>query len=663
MKKFFTALLVLFTLNVAVAQNIVPSSTKSTIENNRLTPAQMQQFNALKGANGSNRAPQQLILDYDGFDEVACTDAAGTYSRFIWRLHSQTPDLAIFNQVSRWGVVVFDTLVDANTGLGYSLATTPYTLDSVDIYFSHARAVSSTNPDSVRVIVYAAAGAAGIQINANQAITNTVLWDTTIITSTNLTASATTLGILTVYPNTTLGQGQRFVVGVEFRGDTTNQFNLLAGYCDGCGDACAAQPSIIEDNSFYRLTFVPSSGGDFSGVNPLILDCNQNGAYDATDCEDYYIQNFVITPFLTIDPPFLADPKASKSLGCPGESIALAANVTGSTNYSVTWSGNGNFTSPNSDNTNVILPAGVNAVVPYTVTVEDLDNNTTITRTVNITVRGITVSLGNDTTIGCTDSILVAAATSGFLNGSTFAWSNGAITQTTYLKGGSTYTVTVTNNQGCTATDNKVVSLNVNQSVSFTTSTIYNGVVSDTLPLIQNSVCQSVSAYFTNTSTDISNAWAFEWNYGDQTGSVNVNGIKSYANTGAYTVTLTATNNDGCVVTSAPQQVTVIPNNATQIHPRCSIVGIREIALLSNIALYPNPNNGSFIVDLSLVNADDANVMVVDMLGKVVYNTNTFSTSATPVQTIDLNNAANGIYFVRVTANGVTATSKISVAK
>jgi hypothetical protein len=107
-------------------------------------------------------------------------------------------------------------------------------------------------------------------------------------------------------------------------------------------------------------------------------------------------------------------------------------------------------------------------------------------------------------------------------------------------------------------------------------------------------------------------------------------------------------------------QIQVLPTN----HPLCVInSSIEEVKLLSNISLFPNPNNGSFTVDMSQVTATDASIMVVDLMGKVVANTNTFSTTANPIQTIDLNTAANGIYFVRITANGVTATSKITVAK
>ncbi len=636
----------------------------SSVNANKLNPAQLQQLQDYRQSlKSGNRVQQSIYIDYDELDETAVLDQGGVYERYAWRLHSNLPNLPVFNGEILWAVVVFDTIVDNTTGVGYSVTTTPYTLDSFDLVFNHERNPNSSTPDTLIVKVYRGQGAAGIQTSGAN-IANPILWSDTIITTTNLSPSGQ-YTVQTFYPVTNLGQGDRFVIGVEFFGDTTNQFQFSAGHGNTCGTGCGAAPSTVDFNSIYRINY-NQNGQNVSGVNILYADCNGNGTSDDGQCEEWYIQNIVIVPYLTIDPPFLATPRASVTTGCPGNVVNLSANASGGSSipddYTYIWSGNGTFTSPNSSITSVTLPS-TNGVVTYSVMV--IDENApggadTITANVNVTVRGITVTLGNDTTIGCGDSISVTAVTGGFVNGSTFAWSNGANTSSTFVKNG-THSVTVTNNAGCSATDSKIVSLDVNQTVRFTAaSSYYNPTANDTALLTQNRVCPDKTITFTNTSTNTTD-WTFTWDYGNGFQSGNINGTGSYpaGGTTTYTVTLTADNGAGCQVSSAPFTISVVPAN----FPRCVLPdGVAEVELLSNIALYPNPNTGSFTLDLSKVNAENANVMVVDLMGKVVYNTNTFSTIAAPVQNIDLN-VANGIYFVRVTANGVTATSKISVAK
>jgi len=64
-----------------------------------------------------------------------------------------------------------------------------------------------------------------------------------------------------------------------------------------------------------------------------------------------------------------------------------------------------------------------------------------------------TINLGNDTSVCAGIEVIFDAANAG----STYAWSNGASTQTIAVTGANTYTVTVTNTANCTASDNVVL--------------------------------------------------------------------------------------------------------------------------------------------------------------------------------------------------------------
>jgi len=616
---------------------------------------------------GAARGISTFEVSYHDMDINYSTANNYDFGYFGWELNknfdvSCNPLDTLDDNTVSWAAVVFDSIHDYVNDVSYQKATfNSMTVDTIYFLYSHEN-TSGLN-DTLIVSLYATAPSpSGLAFtNATQKeFSNTLLWSDTTITDSSLTPNAgTSLFFGAVIPGgITIPAGQGFVIRMDYSGPKEDIFNLADLNRLECAASGAASESIVPGNTFRYYNggnYTPAPCSDLSGVGGLVFPSLP------AECNQFYFQNFAISAVVTVDAPLAVAASASENVGCPGEFVSLTANASGgsgSNNYSYVWSGNGNFTTPNSPTTTVELPQG-NQVQTYTVEVIDAVENTTVTSSVNVTVRGISVSLGNDTTISCTDSILVAAQTTGFLNGTTFAWSDGGTTQQQYVTGGATYTITVTNNAGCTGIDSKVVNLDVNQNVSFTSTTIYTP--GDTVPLSQNRACLGSTVFFQNTSTDVSNAWSFEWDYGNQTGSINTNGVKTYDATGVFTVTLTASNASGCVITSAPLSIQILPEN----HPVCEDLGssIAEIELLSNINLYPNPNSGSFVVDLSKVNASMANVAVVDMLGKVVYNSNTFSTNANPIHSIDINNASNGIYFVRITADGVTVTSKISVAK
>jgi hypothetical protein len=66
----------------------------------------------------------------------------------------------------------------------------------------------------------------------------------------------------------------------------------------------------------------------------------------------------------------------------------------------------------------------------------------------------------------------------------------------------------------------------------------------------------------------------------------------------------------------------------------------------NTVSLYPNPNNGSFTLSYQLREDGEAELIVEDVTGKLIYQTklNTKSNS----MDINLKNTRNGIYFVKV---------------
>ncbi len=178
-------------------------------------------------------------------------------------------------------------------------------------------------------------------------------------------------------------------------------------------------------------------------------------------CSDVTSQSFQVIPN-----PILTT--VSDTI-CPGfnATISVSADITGGT-YS--WSGGaGNTASV------TVSPATTST---YTVTYTSPDNCTaTATATVNVLNANFTVNAGVDTTI-CTNQTIVLNGSVNPAGSYTYAWSpNGSLTNASTLTptaspiSSTVYILTVTDVNGCSVTDNVLVSVNgigvpVNASVT-----------------------------------------------------------------------------------------------------------------------------------------------------------------------------------------------------
>lgn len=170
-------------------------------------------------------------------------------------------------------------------------------------------------------------------------------------------------------------------------------------------------------------------------------------------------------------------------------------------------------------------------------------------------------------------------------------------------------------------------------------------------------LCTGQPIQFTNTSQ---NAQSYAWNFGDGAGidlgeltgeegfdfsqffgdgsttSTEENPTMTYTVDGEYTVILTATNECG---TSIHQEVLTV-NSCTNID---------EIE--NGISIYPNPASNN----ITIVNAENANVEIINALGQVVYTNENISSN----HTIDISNLSNGTYFVKIN----DSVSKVNVVR
>jgi hypothetical protein len=194
------------------------------------------------------------------------------------------------------------------------------------------------------------------------------------------------------------------------------------------------------------------------------------------------------------------------------------------------------------------------------------------------------VNLGPDPSLCSQDSLSIGVAPTA---GSTYLWSNGDTTSMIMVLGtASTYTLTCTDSLGCSGSDDISTTVTPDPTAAF---------IADT------SGCPIVA--FTNQST---NSTSYEWDFADGGTSAQLNPTHNYqaAGNGTYNVRLISTGVCGSDTAIVPVVLSCI-------------VGI-ENPYQVEIAVYPNPNNGTFKVRLSGLE-DDAILRIFDLNGKQVF--------------------------------------------
>ena len=257
---------------------------------------------------------------------------------------------------------------------------------------------------------------------------------------------------------------------------------------------------------------------------------------------------------------------------------------------------------------------------PYNVTVTDSITGCATMDAINVTVNASpVVNLGADTTM-CGGSVTLDAQNAG----STYMWSTSAGTQTINVTTTGNYYVDVTSAAGCAGNDSIMVTINTVPTVTF-------------------------NAQATACTTDPSFALTGAPAGGVFTGPGVIGNTFSPSAAGVGTANLvyTYTDPNGCTAT----------DGATITVSAC--VGITEPFIAAGMNLYPNPNNGSFTLTINDANYEYITVELVTVEGQVIYSDKASDVNGVYVKQLDLTTHANGIYFLRVTANGQTYMQKV----
>ena len=203
--------------------------------------------------------------------------------------------------------------------------------------------------------------------------------------------------------------------------------------------------------------------------------------------------------------------------------------------------------------------------------------------TVSVILSPLIVDLGQDLTICEGDSTPLDAGTTG----QTYSWSTGESTPVIHPTTGGTYRVTVSDNFGCTARDTIVLTAQSDFDPDFS--------VSDSAVLYE-------LVQFMDQSGGSPNTW--HWDFGDGNTSDLQNPTHTYQSINTFNVCLTAS--DGVCTNTVCKDVTVD-----------IFEGLEEMLGLE-VAIYPNPSHGFFVVDLKMDKASTFTFELLDVNGKTL---------------------------------------------
>ncbi len=193
---------------------------------------------------------------------------------------------------------------------------------------------------------------------------------------------------------------------------------------------------------------------------------------------------------------------------------------------------------------------------------------------------------------------------------------------------------------------------------SFTNKTVVVNVTDKpaaNFTFVQGTTTGSRTFTFTNTTDEKGATTNYGWDFG-VTGSTTdtstaKNPVFTFPANGVYTVRMIAAN--AFLADTISKQVTVIG------------VSVNEITeSLNQLAVYPNPANENVTVAFGLANTNDVQIDLVDMTGKTVRTTNAmrFNAGANTI-TLNTSDINQGIYFVKVSTQEATKTTRLVITK
>jgi PKD repeat protein len=382
---------------------------------------------------------------------------------------------------------------------------------------------------------------------------------------------------------------------------------------------------------------------------------------------------------------------------CQNEN-AVALSATASAGNTLNWytQATGGVASTSAPVPSTSTPGTFNYYVSQSNAAGDQSMRALVTVTVNATPATPTVSANGPTSF-CTGGSVVLTSSQASGN----VWSNTATTAAITVSASGTFSVTYTDNNGCSATSS-ATTVNVSnapvptinatataacsgdsivltsstadaylwsnnattQSITVTSAGNYtvtttnadacDGVGTSAATAITFGTTPTANATFTvsgnvvtftNTSTD---ATSYSWDFDDFSGSSAASPVHAFAANGSYDVVLTAINGN-CTSTFT---ITISIS-----------VGLEELTGITEVVLFPNPSNGEAVLTFTAETNETAQTMIIDQLGKVVSTSSIEVKNGMNTFAINAEQLGNGMYTLLLNTGRGSIVRKMIVQK
>ncbi len=90
-------------------------------------------------------------------------------------------------------------------------------------------------------------------------------------------------------------------------------------------------------------------------------------------------------------------------------------------------------------------------------------------------------------------------------------------------------------------------------------------------------------------------------------------------------------------------------------------VGLEEFSEINHLKVFPNPNEGNFSLNFETEKTTDVEVLISDILGKIVFSGNFQKVKGNFSKTINLSSSDKGIYFLKISTGTQVINTKIAV--
>ncbi|HXB14086.1 MAG TPA: T9SS type A sorting domain-containing protein, partial [Bacteroidia bacterium] len=403
--------------------------------------------------------------------------------------------------------------------------------------------------------------------------------------------------------------------------------NYTVTVSDSCGNSATASVSITQPNALSVLANttanVSCNGGNNGSASSIVSggsspytylwsDGNSQTTISATGlttgsytvtvsdfCGSTVTASVNITQPISLSVSVSITSNVSCNRGNNGSAISSISG--GTTPYTYTWS-NG----PNSPDISS-LSAGT-----YSLDVTD-NNGCTGSASVIITQpSALNVSANNVLNVSCNggNNGSASSSVSGGTAPYTYSWSNSQNSPDISSLSAGTYTLNISDNNGCTGSASVIITQPTAMSITADSTN-------------DNGGCNGSAWAILNGGTL---PYTYLWTGGGTTDTIQNQCAGNYC--------ITITDASGCIDSAC---VTINIYTGTE----------NVVSNPAGVVIYPNPNNGQFIIQLSNSNKLSASsqLEIYNMIGEEIYSQFNIHNSAF---NIDLTSRANGIYLYRV---------------